>query len=303
MVVCQPATKRNHIYCSKKNPGALELLDEFTDNQGLTLKVGPSSPAPSRRRSSAHVNERKGTNVPTSTLHVTHDVEQVAKCDAMLVYLTAQTWTRAEESSALGAEVGMAMDAGTRLLLTHEMIGVGGQQARFGCEFASFFSCDEGATPPDPTGAAQSRNLRRDCNRAEGWRVAQDEHGDAGQSLCWRGGSSEELIRSGVAASTAARGRAAASTASVYLDRLLYSVSEIISLLSSRSSRVNLTRLPSRAPSGAGGAGGADGAGVWLEWKSQHGVSSVRAVALGGAGLAAAASDFVRWCAAGWGSA
>eukprot|EP00966_Prymnesium_polylepis_P188228 4362231-Prymnesium_polylepis.2 len=39
------------------------------------------------------------------------------------------------------------MGAGVRLLLAHEMIGVGGQETRFGCEFASFFSCDDGATP------------------------------------------------------------------------------------------------------------------------------------------------------------
>ena len=33
-----PATERYHIYCSRKNPGAPELLQEFADNQGLTLK-------------------------------------------------------------------------------------------------------------------------------------------------------------------------------------------------------------------------------------------------------------------------
>jgi len=34
------------------------------------------------------------------------------------------------------------------VLLVHEMSGVG-QAARFGCEFASFFSCAKGATPPE----------------------------------------------------------------------------------------------------------------------------------------------------------
>ena len=29
----------------------------------------------------------------------------------------------------------------------HEMVGVGGQEARFGCEFGDFFSCADGATP------------------------------------------------------------------------------------------------------------------------------------------------------------
>jgi hypothetical protein len=41
------------------------------------------------------------------------------------------------------------MDAGIPLLLVHEMIGVGGQEGRFGCEFANFLSCDDGATPPE----------------------------------------------------------------------------------------------------------------------------------------------------------
>ena len=27
------------------------------------------------------------------------------------------------------------------------MPGIGGQEARFGCEFGTFFSCDDGATP------------------------------------------------------------------------------------------------------------------------------------------------------------
>eukprot|EP00966_Prymnesium_polylepis_P144321 3332431-Prymnesium_polylepis.1 len=51
--VCQPATKRYHIYCSPKNIGALELIQEFTNHQGLTFKLGPSSLDPARRRSSA----------------------------------------------------------------------------------------------------------------------------------------------------------------------------------------------------------------------------------------------------------
>ena len=41
------------------------------------------------------------------------------------------------------------MALGVRLLLAHEMIGVGGQEARDGCEFASFFSCARGSTPQE----------------------------------------------------------------------------------------------------------------------------------------------------------
>ena len=41
------------------------------------------------------------------------------------------------------------MEANVPLLLAHEMIGVGGQQARAGCAFSNFFITDDGATPPD----------------------------------------------------------------------------------------------------------------------------------------------------------
>jgi len=67
----------------------------------------------------------------------------------MLVYLTAQTWTRGKLSAQLGAEVLQAMDLGVHLLLAHEMPGVGGQEARSGCDFGAFFSCEAGSTPAE----------------------------------------------------------------------------------------------------------------------------------------------------------
>ena len=146
-VVCPPAAKRYHIYCSPKNPGAMRLLEEFAKNQGLALKLAPSKHAPLRRQSSARLDRRKRANAHVAALHVTQDVEKLGECDAMLVYLTAETWTRAEASAVFGAEVSRAMDADVPLLLLHEMIGVGGQETRHGCEFSTFFSCDYGATP------------------------------------------------------------------------------------------------------------------------------------------------------------
>eukprot|EP00966_Prymnesium_polylepis_P129950 3004960-Prymnesium_polylepis.4 len=146
-IVWPPPTKSYHDYCSPKNPGAMELLQEFVGSQGLALKVAPSRHAPLRRRSSVRLNRRKRRDVQNTVLHVTQDVEQLGECDSMLVYLTAQTWTRAEASSELGVEVGRAIEAGVPPLLVHEMIGVGGQEKRFGFEFAKLFSCDDGATP------------------------------------------------------------------------------------------------------------------------------------------------------------
>ena len=39
-----------------------------------------------------------------------------------------------------------AMDLGVHVLLAHEMQGID-QDRRDGCEFAQFFSCEDGATP------------------------------------------------------------------------------------------------------------------------------------------------------------
>ena len=67
----------------------------------------------------------------------------------MICYLTGQTWTSGEASTAFALEVEQAMDAGVSLLLVHEMSGVGGQAARHACEFGDFFACDDGATPEE----------------------------------------------------------------------------------------------------------------------------------------------------------
>jgi len=148
-IVCPPPTKRYHVYCSRNNPGAIEMLKEFAKSQGLTLKFAPSRLAPARRRSSSRPDEQIRANVQNTTVYATHDIEQIDECDSMLVYLTSRTWTRGDASCMFGFEVGRAMDADIPLLLVHEMIGVGGQETRCGCEFASFFSCDDGATPPE----------------------------------------------------------------------------------------------------------------------------------------------------------
>jgi len=129
---------RFHICCSGCNPGALELMVELAREQKFKLQLDEvlqETPSDSDFRSQAEV------------LCMTTNVERLAECDHLLLYLTLQTWTRGEESEALGKEVERAMDLGVHVLLTHEMPGAGGQEARFGCEFGSFFSCVDGATP------------------------------------------------------------------------------------------------------------------------------------------------------------
>ena len=265
-VVFQPATKSYHVYCSKRNPGALKLLEEFAGHHGLNLNVESSSKAaPSRRRCSAKATRRKQKRAQTNTLHVTQDIEQLGECDFMLVYLTSQTWTRADESSMLGVEVGGAMDAGVSLLLAHEMIGVGGQEARYGCEFAKFFSCDDGATPVELLQRGIYAKIAVALKGGE-WRktsmvmlakafggsdaVNKEDVDELKSAQEMSKTAQQELSRLGVVSTAAARGRAAASTAASTAASSFGRLSDLMpvstSLLSWRSSRVRLMRSTPR---------------------------------------------------------
>ena len=122
-----------HLYCSAHNLGAIELMEEASRERGFRLVNAPF-----------HHGE-PAANV----LYVTSDPTQLSTCDHALLYLTSQTWTRGEASAALAAELSQAMECGVHVMLAHEMPGVGGQEARHGCEFGSFFACDEGATPQE----------------------------------------------------------------------------------------------------------------------------------------------------------
>ena len=75
-------------------------------------------------------------------------IDELPHCDHMLLYLNGETWTRGEEESTmLAEELALAREHGVHVLLAHEMPGVGGQAARLGCEFSTFFSHADGATP------------------------------------------------------------------------------------------------------------------------------------------------------------
>ena len=109
--------KRYHVFCSPRNAGARELIDELCAEEGL-----PS-------------------------VALTSDAGEIGACEYILVYLTGLTWTSAEASAAFAAQIERAMDLEVLVLLAHEMPGIGGQEERHGCEFDTFFACEEGATP------------------------------------------------------------------------------------------------------------------------------------------------------------
>ena len=260
-VLCQPASKSYHIYCSDKNPGALELLEEFAINQGLTLKFASSSKISLRRsRSSQRMRQHSNRNEHSTILHVTRDVEKIGECDFMLVYLTSQTWTRGNESSMFGDEVGWAMDADVSLLLAHEMIGVGGQDARFGCEFANFFRCDDGATPTElldrgiysqiavalKGGEWRKTSMVMLAKKLAGSNAVGKEDADVLKRMQQMSRAVEQEFRmSGrTIASTTARGHASAvakALAQIHLVR-----EQMILLFRSRSSRLSLRSLRSQ---------------------------------------------------------
>jgi hypothetical protein len=279
-IVFPPATKGYHVYCSQKNEGAMQLLQEFASDRGLTLKLGPSrlttsgrrsstdsdrqsvstrrtSAEASRRCSSSRSDRKTRSNVHSSSLHVAQDIDKLGDCDCMLVYLTSQTWTSAEASSMLGSEVGRAMDAPVSLLLTHEMPGVGGQEGRFGCEFARFFSCDDGATPTDLLRRGIYGKIAVALKGGE-WRktsmvmlakafagsdaVGKDDADELKRTQEMSKAVQQELRIPASAlavASTAARGHAIAWSAA---ESLFDSMKDTLHHSSSRSSRLRLTR-------------------------------------------------------------
>jgi len=147
-----------HICCSALNPGVMELLMEVSRAQHFTLKVdgalvlSDGGTDGGLERSSPHQGSKRAARKaarPSNVLEVTTQIEHLANSQHMLLYLTGLTWTRGEQSAALAHELRAAFERDVHVLLAHEMTGVGGQEARHGCEFGSFFGHPDGATPAD----------------------------------------------------------------------------------------------------------------------------------------------------------
>lgn len=105
-----------HAYCSPANLGAAQLMEELAGARNLKVQISSSR-------------------------------SDLGMCNCFLVYLNRRTWTGGERSETLADEVLEAMARGVPLLLAHEMLGTGGQEARHGCDFDLFFACEHGETP------------------------------------------------------------------------------------------------------------------------------------------------------------
>ena len=163
-----PPTEPNayHLFFSAHNEGAAALMAEVAKERGMALKMEsvagevktlslplfkmPTVLRFSRATSELFAKARSSKRRIRLPLVVTDDPTHIGACDHFLLYLTASTWTRGEESDALAAKVREAMDRGMHILLAHEMRGTAdGDAQRGGCDFSTFFSCPEGTTPTD----------------------------------------------------------------------------------------------------------------------------------------------------------
>ena len=127
--------------------------------------LSPSSPGDAALSSIAE--ELKAKFLPTLTW--TAERSQLAQCEHMLVLLTAETWTRADESDAFAEDVCEAMRKGVHRLLVHEVVGarVGDNEARHAASFAEII----GATPGHVRDAQLYNEIAQNLGGAE-WREA-----------------------------------------------------------------------------------------------------------------------------------
>jgi len=125
-----------HLYISPYNPGAIEFINEVNEAFGA----------------------KQGWSDGVSDIKYTTDLGELHEAERMFCYLTAKTWRGGERSAQFANEVRMAMMVGDQsntsgipipVLLAHEMLGAGGQEARYGCDFGTFFGHPDGQTPGD----------------------------------------------------------------------------------------------------------------------------------------------------------
>ena len=100
------------------------------------------------RRGSARSEHSNSHAANGAKLAVCTDPNEMESCQHFLLYLNNATHDQSRpEVEALYAEIDEALDGGVHVLLAHEMVGLGGQEKRNGCEFSTFFACADGATP------------------------------------------------------------------------------------------------------------------------------------------------------------
>jgi len=81
--------------------------------------------------------------LPKAAIFVSQDIEELVKCQCMLLYLNSNTWTRGIASSKLAEEVTMAMERDIPRILAHEFPSWVDEHMhsppRDACPFGDFF--------------------------------------------------------------------------------------------------------------------------------------------------------------------
>ena len=128
VVLSPPRFKRRfHIYCSSKNEGAKELIEDVA----------------------------KAMHVQAT---FTSKFEEMELCEFFMVYLTARTWTSGRLSASFAIELEAAMRKQMLLLLCYEEPGID-HAVRHAAPFESFFVNPEGATPRNLVNAGVYRRI------------------------------------------------------------------------------------------------------------------------------------------------
>jgi len=118
------------VYCSPHNPGATELAEElnlFVMNRGRSRSILQSAVSFRRSLTRAFSNRSPSESEGGASDRLLEivDIESwdaLSKCDHMLVYLNAQTWTH--DAEPLAAEIREAQRQGLHLQPCHEMPSV-----------------------------------------------------------------------------------------------------------------------------------------------------------------------------------
>ena len=132
------AGKSFHLYCSMYNAGARQIAEEMAETLGIELATSADTAAMRKSVWARQKESNKPSRPNSDKLYVCSEKEHLTKCEFLLIYLNARTWTSGEDTAKFAIEVAEAIDKGVPLLLAHESVSVCDIDYG-GCDFDIFF--------------------------------------------------------------------------------------------------------------------------------------------------------------------
>lgn len=139
-IALRPPNQSRHVYCSPFNPGASQLVAEIANQHQQPIPVLRRDVGEGTWQKMSVYTAVTSTSRAKAALYMSDDIDDLAKCDKMLVYLNGLTWLEDGSSRSLAAEVSQALRDNIPLLLCHEMPGIGQEPQRHACPFDSIFA-------------------------------------------------------------------------------------------------------------------------------------------------------------------